>query len=157
MISPRRVQQLTKQGVIPKTEHGRYELAPAVQGYITFLQERNPIRAGGDDGDDYHKEKARLTRLQADRAESELAERMGQLLDADDVAQTWADMIGRVRNKLLAMPSKIAPLVSHVTEPAEIQQITDDLIRDALEEMADEARDAIAHARTDTTAAETDS
>lgn len=41
MVSERRVQQLAKEGVIPKAERGRYELVPTVQGYIRYLQERS--------------------------------------------------------------------------------------------------------------------
>ena len=48
-LTERRVQQLSKEGVIPKAEHGRYELAAAVQGYVGYLQER--IAPRGADGD----------------------------------------------------------------------------------------------------------
>jgi len=37
LLSERRVQQLTKEGVIPKAERGRYELAPAVQARVLEL------------------------------------------------------------------------------------------------------------------------
>ena len=60
MLSERRVQQLTREGVIPRAERGRYELVPAVQGYVRYLQER-----GGRSSDspiDYHEQKARLTK-----------------------------------------------------------------------------------------------
>ena len=40
MLTERRVQQLTADGVIPKPERGRYELIPAVQGYIKYLRAR---------------------------------------------------------------------------------------------------------------------
>jgi hypothetical protein len=39
-ISERRVGQLVNEGIIPKTERGRYELFPVVQGYVKFLRER---------------------------------------------------------------------------------------------------------------------
>lgn len=71
LLSDRRVQQLTKEGVIPKAERGRYELAPAVQGYIRYLQERS-LRTDSSPID-YHMEKARLTKAQADSAEIEAA------------------------------------------------------------------------------------
>ena len=38
LIGVRRVQQLTKDGIIPKVSRGRYDLIPAVQGYIHYLQ-----------------------------------------------------------------------------------------------------------------------
>ena len=45
LLSEQRVVQLTKDGFIPSFEKGRYELAPAVQGYIRYLQDHNPSQA----------------------------------------------------------------------------------------------------------------
>jgi phage terminase Nu1 subunit (DNA packaging protein) len=39
-LSPRRLQQLATEGIIPKISRGRYELAPVVQAYINYLRER---------------------------------------------------------------------------------------------------------------------
>ena len=82
MIGVRRVQQLAKEGIIPKTEKGRYALIPAVQGYVRFLQEHsmstNSVPA------DYRKEKARLTKAQAEIAEIELAQKRGELAPVAD-------------------------------------------------------------------------
>ena len=39
-LTIRRVYQLTNEGVIPRAEKGRYELVPAVQGYIRYLRDR---------------------------------------------------------------------------------------------------------------------
>ena len=41
MLTPQRVNQLVRKGHIPKPEHhGQYRLAPVVQGYVRYLQER---------------------------------------------------------------------------------------------------------------------
>ena len=50
-ISPRRVQQLSSDGVIPRASRGKYELVPAVQGYIRFLRGR-AINADVNDGEE---------------------------------------------------------------------------------------------------------
>lgn len=39
-LTERRVQQLAKEGVIPKPEKGKYDLIGCVRGYIAYLQER---------------------------------------------------------------------------------------------------------------------
>ncbi len=49
-LTPRRVYQLTKEGIIPKASRGRYELVPAVRGYIKYLRDR-AINADVKDGD----------------------------------------------------------------------------------------------------------
>ncbi len=49
-LTPRRVYQLTNAGIIPKASRGRYELVPAVKGYIKYLRDR-AINADAKDGD----------------------------------------------------------------------------------------------------------
>ena len=38
-VTTRRVQQLVREGVIPKLKYGRYDLASVVHSYITYLRE----------------------------------------------------------------------------------------------------------------------
>jgi len=40
-LSERRIQQLSREGVIPKAERGQYDLVGAVRGYVAYL--RDPI------------------------------------------------------------------------------------------------------------------
>ncbi len=37
-LSPRRLQQLKKRGVIPVSEHGQYRLKESIQAYLRFLR-----------------------------------------------------------------------------------------------------------------------
>lgn len=106
MLTDRRVQQLTAEGVIPKAERGRYELAPAVQGYIRFLQERSlgntektPV--------DYHVEKARLTKAQADMAEIELAQLRGDVGAIKDFERAQAAAFAAIRTNCLNIPQRV--------------------------------------------------
>jgi phage terminase Nu1 subunit (DNA packaging protein) len=70
MLTDRRVQQLSKEGVIPKADRGRYELAPAVQGYIRYLQSLDVGPGEGEEGAiNYQSEKARRMRADADLKE----------------------------------------------------------------------------------------
>lgn len=106
MVSERRVQQLAKLGVIPKAESGRYELAPAVQGYIRFLQERTIGNNGGSPVD-YHTEKARLTRAQADIAEIEAAKARGEVAPIEDVERAWSRAFAELRTNILNVPGRV--------------------------------------------------
>lgn len=62
-LTERRVQQLSKEGVIPKAERGKYELIGAVQGYVRYLQERSQGRSTTG-GFDLAQERAHLAREQ---------------------------------------------------------------------------------------------
>lgn len=110
MISERRVQQLSQEGVIPKAERGRYELAPAVQGYIRFLQERS-LRSDAQPID-YHAEKARLTRAQADTAEIELARARAEVVNVAQVERNLANLFAEVRTNLRNIPARVASTVT---------------------------------------------
>ena len=68
-VSERRIQQLAKDGIIPRAARGKYPLIGTIQGYVKFLQERAANSAfDGNDGD-LQSERRRLTRAQADAQE----------------------------------------------------------------------------------------
>lgn len=137
LLTDRRVQQLAKDGVIPKTEHGRYELAPAVQGYIRYLQDRTVGNAAAPA--DYHLEKSRLTRLQADKAEMEVKEIAGELVRVEDLLNSWHEILMDCKGKILSIPSKLATVVIDIDDPAEAQELIEFHLREALEELSDYA------------------
>jgi phage terminase Nu1 subunit (DNA packaging protein) len=109
-LSDRRVYQLAAQGVIPRTPEGRYELVPAVRGYIRFLRDRaiNADVKEGEEGD----HKKRLTKARADIAEAEADRLKGELVSVEHVARVWVEAAANVRARLLAIPHKVAPMVA---------------------------------------------
>ena len=140
LLTDRRVQQLSREGVIPKTLRGRYELVPAVQGYIRYLQDRSLGSPSAEQPNDYHTEKARLVKLQADKAEMEVKEMTGELVSADDVLEQWRTVVSAVKSRMLSIPSKAAPLCASEDSPAGIIEILEAMVREALEELSDYAR-----------------
>ena len=136
LISERRIYQLVKDGIIPKHERGRFELAPAVQGYIRFLQERQ--MGGNESPTDYNTEKARLTKLQADFKEIELAELKGKLMPLELVLEAWIGHVSNARAKLLALPPKAASQTVGVESYLEIEQILTVLVHESLDELSND-------------------
>ena len=122
-LTERRVQQLSKEGVIPKDARGRYELVPAVQGYVRYLQERALGQQVPEGAIDYHAEKARKTRAEADLAEMAAARR-GELVEAAVVDQAWQSVMREIQSKLLGQtPARIASLVIGERAEAAIKKI----------------------------------
>ena len=121
MLSDRRVQQLTQDGVIPKAERGRYELAPAVQGYIRYLQERS-LRSDASTID-YHVEKARLTKAQADSAEVEAAKSRGEVCSMDMVERNLANLFAEIRANLRNIPDRVVTGIVGQTDERKIKAI----------------------------------
>ncbi|PUE21853.1 hypothetical protein B9Z43_01340 [Limnohabitans sp. MMS-10A-192] len=135
LLSDRRVQQLTKEGIIPKAERGRYELAPAVQGYIRFLQERS-LRSDSSPID-YHMEKARLTKAQADTAEIELAKARQDVASVKQIEKNLAGVFAEVRTNIRNVPDRVVSSLIGMTDEREfkarlLREI--DLVLDALAE-----------------------
>ncbi len=138
-LTERRVQQLSKEGVIPKAERGRYELAPAVQGYIAYLQDRLAPREGDDDPDriDYHVEKARKTKAEADIAEMEAAKMRGDLVDAIEMKDALELVMSEVKTKLLNnAPTRIAARTKTDKKEASIKAIAKEEIAASLQALA---------------------
>lgn len=133
-LTERRVQQLARDGIIPKAEKGKYDLVGCVQGYIAYLQ----ARAFGKDSEsiDMHAERSRLLKLQADRAQMELDVMLSKLIPAEEAEELWAGLLATFRTRMLAVPTRAAHLVLHLKEFIAIEQQLRDLVRDALTELA---------------------
>jgi|TARA_R110002167_G_C12320755_1_gene619115 phage terminase Nu1 subunit (DNA packaging protein) len=134
LLTERRVQQLVKEGIIPKTERNRYELAPAVQGYIRFLQERMVGNTAAPI--DYQNEKSRLVRIQADKAQIELDHMNEALIETSEVAKEWEAILGDMKSKILSVPTKAAPLVRDETSTSVIMEILQSFIDETLHELS---------------------
>lgn len=96
-ISERRLQQLVKEGVIPKpATRGRYDLVEAVRGYVTFWRNKAEKRQPG-----YAYEKERLTRLQGDMVEANLRAFDDRYLLKDQVNERWTHWCVLIRKHIL--------------------------------------------------------
>jgi hypothetical protein len=133
MLTPRRVQQLVKEGIIPKAERGRYELVPAVQGYIRYLKDR---AIGGDMAGGEAEDKARLMKARADIAQFEAQRLAEELAPVDEVERAWADLVASFRARCLAVPTKAAPMVAVEETTEACHEIIETFIHEALAEIA---------------------
>ena len=134
-LTPQRVLQLVKEGVIPKHERGRYELVPVVNAYVQFLRKKKIV--GNVHGDDYSTHRTRLTKGRADIIEMEKAQMESRLIPAEDVEQTWTSIVSNTRNRLISIPTKVAPAVFASNNLNEIRDIIKDEIYAALDELSD--------------------
>ncbi len=96
----------------------------------------NWVYQDNDDGLDLQQEKAKLAKMQTEKAAIQIAEMKGELVDAEEVKESWITMITACRAKLLALPTKIAGDVFGVNTQAEIQAIIKREIYQALTELS---------------------
>ncbi len=134
-LTIRRVYQLTNEGVIPRAEKGRYELVPAVQGYIRYLRDR-AIGSDALPDEAARTSRARLIKAQAEAQEMENAKVRGELLPREPVEQAIGAAFGVVRNRILAIDKKLPMRVLGCNSLPEIQAISSEMHYEALSELA---------------------
>lgn len=134
-LTPARISQLTTQGIIPRQERGRYEIVPVVRAYVKFLRDR-AVR-GDAKSDDYSVQRARLTKARADITEMERSQMENKLIPSVDVELAWSSMVSNARNRMIAIPTKVAPSVFASKNLNEIRDILKNEIYLALDELAD--------------------
>lgn len=86
-------------------------------------------------------EDTRLARLKADKQELDNMERAGQLVRVDEVNRAWADILVKVKVRLLRIPSTMAPLVFAKKDVHQVQELLESGVSEALEELVDDWKD----------------
>lgn len=119
--SPRRVQQLARQGVLPREEPGEYPLADAMVAHTEYLER---INGSGE----IEVARARKTAAKAELREIDLAVEAGEMVDLEDAREEQGEALSQVRARLLNLPS-LAPRV--VNRDGEERK---ELVRQELEE-----------------------
>ncbi len=136
-LSERRIQQLAKEGVIPKAERGKYDLIGSVQGYIDYLK----AKVGGEfTAEEVLKNKNKLLKAKAELAEIDKMKASGELIPKEEVKRTWLELVQKVKQKLLSIPNKVAPVVVTIKSINEIKLILQDKIYEALYEISSDDR-----------------
>lgn len=110
MITERRVQQLTSEGIIPKEGHGQYNLAKAVQGYIRYIQQGTKHSVfSEDDGSEINVDLERARKLQAERIGQEIknAASLGELAPIGMLTSTLGDVVSHMNTHLESIPAVI--------------------------------------------------
>jgi hypothetical protein len=77
--------------------------------------------------------RARLRKL-------EFETKSGKFLSADEVKVKWYTLVRQIRDKLLAMPAKLAPQLAALSEAAEIRDLLDAEITAILKSLQEEIR-----------------
>ena len=92
----------------------------------------------GDDGEviDPPREKALLDRARRIVVETEHKVRLGELLEASEVASTWAAQVGIAKGRLLSLPARLAPAVLGLGDLRAIEPVIREAIHEALTELS---------------------
>jgi phage terminase Nu1 subunit (DNA packaging protein) len=105
-VTPRRVQQLAAEGVIPKAERGRYPLIPVVRAYLAHQRAAPEVGPGELDP---AQERARKDRALAISAEIKNDIATGKVVLAEVAIASQVILCRKIKNKVEAIPSRAAP------------------------------------------------
>ena len=133
-VSERRVRQLRDEKVIAEVRPGLYDLIDTNRRYINYLRKRNPE---SEEAIDYNTERAKLVRAKRENEELDLKIRKNQLHSSEDVEAVLSNMLISFRSRLMAIPSRLSPILSKKTDKAEIFKILKAQIDEALNELSD--------------------
>ena len=137
-MSPQRLGTMITDGALPDTgaDPEVTTLDDYRKLYITRLRKAASGHQSDDDKVDLTAERAALTRVQKEKIEMQNQVTRGELVLGSEVEEKWGSEFYRVRNKLLALPPKIAPLVIALKNPAEAQEIIKSAIYEVLTELS---------------------
>lgn len=135
-VSERRVRQLRDEKIIEEypNSNGLYDLVPTTHKYINYLRKRNPE---SEENIDYNTERAKLVRAKRLNEEFELQIKENKLHCSEDIETIMTDMLINFKSRLMAIPSKLSPVLCKKTDKAEIFKILKGQIDEALNELAD--------------------
>ena len=134
-LSERRVQQLSREGVIPKAERGQYDLIGSVRGYVRYLRDQAVKAQAG--APDYAAERARFIRARADLSEMEAEEKRRSLIAADQIEAAWIAVLALLRTRLLSLPDRLAPQAFDQPTVGDTRNLIRAAIREVLDDLAE--------------------
>ena len=121
-LTPVRIQQLCREGILPYTLKGRlykFDLVETIKAWTDYLrkQAREKEQAAESDPD------IRLKNARAAKLEMEVQEMRGKMYRADDIEAIWNDHILKFRSLLMALPGQMAVDCSEAGSAAECSEI----------------------------------
>nr|WP_306266470.1 hypothetical protein [Pararhizobium sp. IMCC3301] len=132
-LSANRVNALARDGAISRDDQKRFDLKPAIRAYAKHMRDGQTGRLASNP--DLAAQKLRLAQEQADKLAIANARTRGEMLDAKQVAATWAGILTDLRAAVLAIPQRVA---GRCALDRATTQVLDEEIRASLEAIADE-------------------
>lgn len=144
-VTTRRIQQLTKEGIIVSTKvkgANRYDLMITIQRYIRYLSEKANSRESKSS--DFVENESRKMKAEANLKESkasmaslELKELEGEMHRSEDVEAMTMDLVFTIRSMVMALPGRLAVDVANIPTAAEASERIKQECHEILNALAD--------------------
>lgn len=134
-LTTRQITNLVDAGM-PRNVEGNRVSFPWPDALHWYIQYRIDAEVARNGPADFEAARARKMAAEAELAELELAQRRGLLLTTDDFRRELEAPLVRVRAALQNVPGKYAPRCVGLETPAIAQGVLDEVVREAMTELA---------------------
>ena len=112
-------------------EGGKYDLALFVQRWVDYN-----VNIETDHIENLDVVKARHEAIKIEKTELEVARMRGALIDVQDVKRLWADIANNVKQNMIHLASKIAPMLRMMDNTEVIANLIDTEVRKTLTDIS---------------------
>ena len=134
-ITDRHLRNLANEGIIKKTEKGKYLFFESVQGYIEYIESKND--ADVDLKDEKIREEIKKIKKDTELKDLKIKELKNQLHPASIIEKVMTDSLINLKGRLLSLSNRLAPQLIALDNLGEIQEVIQDSILEALEELSE--------------------
>jgi phage terminase Nu1 subunit (DNA packaging protein) len=131
--STRNIALLCDQRVLTRTAHGQFDAAVAVQAVMNHRITAAAEEAGGGE---FARARARLMTEKAEMARLDRIARQGDSIPAADVQAAFSAMAAHIKQKLLAIPRRVAAKFGMVTNAVEAEALVRSEVHWALDDLS---------------------
>jgi terminase small subunit / prophage DNA-packing protein len=131
------VRNLANRGIVVKAARGQFVASQSIRNYVRHLRSTASGRGGEEEQLVLTQQRARFAKEQADSVSLKNAVLRGQLVSAREVESRWAGVFSAIRARMIGIVSDAVQALPHLTRHD--SETLDRLVRDALNEAADEA------------------
>jgi phage terminase Nu1 subunit (DNA packaging protein) len=121
-VTDKTVREMAKAGIVVRVKRGLYKLEDSVTRYCERIRRTASQRGGEASLATLRDERIRIAKEQADALALKNAAARGELLDAGAVEADWSTTLRNVRAGMLAVPSRTAARLPHLT-PHDVAEI----------------------------------
>lgn len=117
-LTPRRLQQLVKAGILEQVEPGRFDVADAFQRYISYVKGNS--KSEEEQKIDLERKRAemKIKKARARREELLTEELDGKMFPLEDFEALTDDMVFEVKALIMNLPGRLAMEVAAESDPA---------------------------------------
>ncbi len=136
-LTPRRIQQLTTEGVFHKAKRGQYLLIPCIQGYARYQAELLKQSDAPESQEAVNRLKCELMSLQIEEKKMELAKKSKGWVESKPYQRLWRDSMILTRVEFLQVADHLANHLQHLTDPRKVYDIANEKLRAIWNKLAD--------------------